>query len=192
MEGAAKARRIVLHFRMNLQQTIGRLSERYQIGAEAVEALAQAMQHSGGRLAQFNHPDLGGYGQWMPGMTQIGDMFNETLKAKVRAALADLSAGLVRDGDVLPGPAAAPRPAAPWWPADLGMPAAAGGQNGMDYACFPDRHRLALRRNGGAAVLYDTGGKRLTGVAQAQGGVQSLTLTGPDGPVDLRDLTPLA
>ncbi len=81
---------------MNLQQTIGRLSERYQVSAEAVETLARAMQRSGGRLAQFDHPELGGYGQWMPGMTQLGDMFNRPLRERVEDLCRDLSAALDR------------------------------------------------------------------------------------------------
>jgi hypothetical protein len=81
---------------MNLQQTIGRLSERYGVSAEAVETLAQALERSGGRTVQFNHPDLGGYGQWMPGMIQIGDMFNHRLKARVEGLCNDLSEALSR------------------------------------------------------------------------------------------------
>ena len=82
---------------MNFQQTIGRLSERYQVSAEAVETLARAMQRSGGKLAQFNHPELGGYGQWMPGMTQIGDMFNRPLRDRVESLCHDLSAALTSE-----------------------------------------------------------------------------------------------
>lgn len=171
---------------------VGDVAARHGLSRDAVRALADALAHRSGG-AQWSHPDLGGMGQWTRGgMLQIGDMFNETLKAKVRAALADLTAGIAQDGATRPEPAAPLQADAPWWPADLGAPAATGGQNGMDYACFPERHRLALRRNGGSAVLYDTRGKRLTGVAQSQGGTPSLTLTGPDGPVDVRDLTPLA
>ena len=82
---------------MNLQQTIGRLSERYQVSADAVETLALALQRSGGRLAQFNHAELGGYGQWMPGMTQIGDMFNRPLLDRVENLCHDLSSALTGD-----------------------------------------------------------------------------------------------
>ncbi len=160
---------------------------RHGLSPGAVRALADALARGAGG-AQWSHPDLGGMGQWTRGgMLQIGDMFNEALKARIGAALAELSAAPRRDGP--PRPGASPRAGEPWWPADLGVPSAAGGQNGTDYACFPDRHRLALRRQGGAPVLYDTGSRRVTGVAQ--GGSWSLTLTGPDGPVDLRDLTPV-
>ena len=79
---------------MNLQQTIGRISERHQVSAEAVATLAEAMRRGGNRMAQFSHPELGGYGQWLPGMTQIGDMFNRELRARVERLCADLSKAL--------------------------------------------------------------------------------------------------
>ena len=86
--------KIVLFFPMNLQQTIGRLSERYQVSAEAVSTLAEAMRRGGNRMAQFSHPDLGGHGQWLPGMTQIGDMFNRELRHRVEGLCADLSSAM--------------------------------------------------------------------------------------------------
>ena len=79
---------------MNLQQTIGRLSERYDVSTEAVAMLAEAMRRGGNRMAQFSHPELGGYGQWLPGMTQIGDMFNRELRARVEHLCVDLSKAL--------------------------------------------------------------------------------------------------
>ena len=46
--------------------------------------LLQALLNSKGTMAQFDHRELGGAGQWMPGgMTMVGDMFNHGLKAKV-------------------------------------------------------------------------------------------------------------
>ena len=64
---------------MNLDVLIGQLSERYAVSEDAVRPLRRALERGGGRLAQFSHPELGGYGLWMPGMTQIGDMFNHEL-----------------------------------------------------------------------------------------------------------------
>jgi hypothetical protein len=52
---------------------MGHLAERYRVSEEAVRVLRRALERGGGRLAQFSHPELGGYGQWMPGMTQIGE-----------------------------------------------------------------------------------------------------------------------
>jgi hypothetical protein len=43
-------------------------------------------------MAQFNHHELGGAGQWMPGgMTMVGDMFNHGLKVKVDGLCSELS-----------------------------------------------------------------------------------------------------
>jgi hypothetical protein len=50
---------------------------------------------SNGRMAQFNHPEFGGYGQWMSGgMTMVSDMFNNHLKGRVDSLCGEL-AGLV-------------------------------------------------------------------------------------------------
>lgn len=50
-----------------------------------------------GSQAQFNHPELGGLGQWSRGgMLMIGDMFNNGLKARVDALASDLSVLLDR------------------------------------------------------------------------------------------------
>ena len=84
---------------MNLQQTIGALAERYHVSGEAVTELAEAMQLGGNRMAQFSHPELGGRGQWLPGMTQIGDMFNRELRARVEGLCADLSRALEDDDE---------------------------------------------------------------------------------------------
>src|ERR1700739_3430511 len=54
--------------------------------------LLQALMNSNGTMAQFDHRELGGAGQWMPGgMTMVGDMFNHGLKAKVDGLCSELS-----------------------------------------------------------------------------------------------------
>src|SRR6516225_11476668 len=54
--------------------------------------LLQALLNSKGTMAQFDHRELGGAGQWMPGgMTMVGDMFNHGLKAKVDGLCSELS-----------------------------------------------------------------------------------------------------
>ena len=73
-----------------------------------------------------------------------------------------------------------------WWPDDLGDPASSGGQDGVRYAFFPDRRRLAVERDGAVAV-YDSGDHRITGVSQAGGG-GALTLAGRHGEVALDQL----
>ena len=68
------------------------IAERNAVSLSAVEHLLQAMESSHGSLAQFNHPDLGGMGQWSKGgMLMIGDMFNDKLKAKVAAICAEVA-----------------------------------------------------------------------------------------------------
>src|SRR5258708_23970702 len=54
--------------------------------------LLEALLNSKGTMAQFEHRELGGGGQWMPGgMTMVGDMFNHGLKAKVDGLCSELS-----------------------------------------------------------------------------------------------------
>jgi hypothetical protein len=43
-------------------------------------------------MAQFSHPDFGGMSQWSPGMTMVGDIFNNSLKAKLDALCTELAA----------------------------------------------------------------------------------------------------
>lgn len=76
---------------MNVDQFMGHLAERYRVSEEAVRVLRRALERGGGRLAQFSHPELGGYGQWMPGMTQIGDMFNYELRDRVERLCQELT-----------------------------------------------------------------------------------------------------
>jgi hypothetical protein len=136
-------------------------------------------------MAQFNHPELGGMGQWAAGgMIMIGDMFNNGLKARVDALCRDLAAA--------PGPVPAaaeqqPRQTGHWWPGDLGTPSATGAQNEMRYACFPDRRRLAVMRDGHVRV-YDTGDHRIGGFSQQQSSSQHLSFTSQNGSVQLENL----
>lgn len=71
-----------------------------------------------------------------------------------------------------------------WWPEDLGQPASSGGQGGVQYAFFPDRRRLAIRRDG-AVTLYDSGEHRISGVSQEGGGDGAPVFTTQDGEVAL-------
>jgi hypothetical protein len=66
------------------QQRVTELAQRYGVSTEAVVTLLQALTHGHGTMAQFDHPEFGGRGQWMPGgMVMVGDMFNQALKATV-------------------------------------------------------------------------------------------------------------
>jgi len=176
-------------------QAIAEIAHRHGLSPGAAETLYEALRRSGGGQAQFSHPDLGGMGQWSRGgMTQIGDMFNTALKARVDAACRDLAA-LAAEGGRFQRQVQGADDAAfdrdiqsgntgPWWPGDLGAPSSSGAQNDMRYACFPDRRRLVIEKNGRVTV-YDTGDHRLTGFSQQQSHGQDLAFSGPDGTVGI-------
>ncbi len=64
-----------------------------------------AVLNGNGSMAQFNHPEFGGSGQWMKGgMLMLGDMFNYSLKGSIDALCSERSQilaeqpGLLRSG----------------------------------------------------------------------------------------------
>ena len=51
-----------------------------------------AVHNGNGSMAQFNHPDFGGCGQWMQGgMTMVSDLFNNQLKYRVDSVCNDIA-----------------------------------------------------------------------------------------------------
>lgn len=178
-------------------EIVSTLAERHNIPEDAVRSLLDALRRSGGGMAQFNHPALGGFGQWSSGMIMIGDMFNDRLKATVAALAADLAAYVRAE----PPQASAAQTevsyrssesnTTTWWPAELGAPASAGSQNGMRYAIFPSKQRLAIDDNG-QIMLFDTADHLISGVGQAQGGGSTLTFTSQHGTVRVGDLKKIA
>jgi hypothetical protein len=176
--------------------SINELAAQYQVSPGAIEELIRALRAGGGQ-AQFNHPDLGGMGQWAGGdMIMIGDMFNHGLKDRVAKLcqtmarhLDDFSESVgVRSGTP-PNPFEKTGEYLPtnWWPSRLGRPSSAGSQNNMRYACFPQIHRLAIERDG-ELTIYDTGTHRLSGFSQQQSTTQSLSFISQNGSVRLDDL----
>jgi hypothetical protein len=68
------------------------LARRHGVASDAVTALLRALELGNGAQAQFNHPDLGGMGQWSQGgMIMIGDMFNQGLKHRVDALCREIA-----------------------------------------------------------------------------------------------------
>ena len=134
--------------------------------------MLEAVRLGNGTMAQFSHPELGGRGQWMAGgMTMVGDMFDNALKARVDALCGEL-AQLLTTTSVFPASAtgaASTFTSANWWPAELGVPSATGAQNDARYAIFPGTRRLAIQING-VTRIFDTGEHRIGGVQQQQGG----------------------
>ncbi|MGO4855461.1 SHOCT domain-containing protein [Phaeovulum sp. W22_SRMD_FR3] len=174
------------------------IAGRYGVSVNAVETLLAAVSAGNGMQAQFNHPELGGMGQWSSGgMTMVGDMFNNGLKATVAGLCAELSYAL-GGGAAIFMPLASGQSGGGFgtgfggfsqsaWPAELGQPASSGGQNNMRYAVFPDSRRLAID-TGGRIEIFDTGDHWISGVSQQQGGDQSLSFTSQYGTVRVHDL----
>ncbi|MFY0635029.1 MAG: SHOCT domain-containing protein [Vannielia sp.] len=189
------------------------IAARHGVSPGAAEALLFALVQGQGTQAQFNHPELGGMGQWSQGgMTMVGDMFNNALKAQVDALCNDLSALLRQSGTFRPVAAqsqsqsqspgqyqgqgtslfvAGSGAVQSGWPEELGAPSSAGAQNNMRYAVFPATRRLAIEL-GGKITVYDTGDHAISGVGQQQSGDQSLTFTSQHGLVRLADLKEVA
>jgi putative oligomerization/nucleic acid binding protein len=191
------------------EKLIEDIARRHQVSVDAVKAMLEALVRGGGTMAQFSHPEFGGSGQWLAGgMTMVGDMFNNALKAKVDGLASELSALLANEpasGAVF-APAfqsqsqsgagssgasifagSASQRVSDWWPVDLGAPASVGAQNETRYAYFPEKRRLALYR-GGRVEILDTGEHVISGFGQQQGGGDSLTLSSQLGTVTLDKL----
>jgi hypothetical protein len=176
-------------------------ANRHGVSPEAAGALLGALAQGHGRQAQFNHPELGGMGQWSQGgMIMIGDMFNSGLKARVDALCSELAGFLRREppANVEAGGfqahaggvslfVAGAGAAGQWWPAELGSPASTGAQNDLQYAYFPGSRRLAIHEDGRLRV-YDAGEHRISGFSQQQSSDRSLTFTSQYGLVRVADL----
>jgi hypothetical protein len=169
---------------------------------DAVASMMRSITRGGGRMAQFDHPEFGGAGQWMRGgMLMIGDFANHDLHARVARlceAVAEAVAsrpsreatGFIQRQTQAVGDAAHfddQRAAGAWWPASLGVPDTSGLQDGMRYAWFADARRLVIDRDG-VLTTYDTGDHRIAGVSQQQGARRTLEFASQGGPVDLADL----
>lgn len=182
------------------------LAEQYKIGANAVKMMLDAVANGGGGMAQFNVPEFGGNGHWMRGgITMIGDMFNNSMKATVDSLCTELS-NLMQAQAKLFAPAAQPQSQGlgsssgsatafssqswsySWWPEELGNPSTTGAQNAVRYAYFPEIRRLAIDFSGNVEV-YDTTGFAIQGFNQQQAGdLGSLTFLSNRGPVRLNSL----
>ncbi|MFI3137633.1 MAG: SHOCT domain-containing protein [Methylococcaceae bacterium] len=88
------------------QQIINNLAQRYNFSPDAVFTMLTSIINGNGSMAQFNHPEFGGSGQWMKGgMIMLGDMFNNYLKNSVAGLCQELSnlianqPGLIQSGN---------------------------------------------------------------------------------------------
>jgi len=169
------------------QNMVNAMAYRHNTSSDAVYHLLCAIAAGGGTQAQFNHPDLGGMGQWQQGgMIMVGDMFNQGLKYRVDALCNDLSGALATSWPFVPAQNNAGGYGSRW-PAELGAPSSSGSQNDTHYAVFPATRRLAIDQYG-QITIYDTLDHQIGGVSQQQSGDQSLTFTSQYGLVRLFDL----
>ena len=195
------------------QQLVAGIASRHGFSTDAVTHMLFAVRNGNGSMAQFNHPEFGGGGQWMRGgMTMVGDMFNNALKGRVDSLCDELAGvlasqpGLLHTGSFqsqsqggsghqtqtaggVMGQSSLfiPDPAANWWPAELGSPNATGAQNNVKYAYFANARRLAVE-TGGSCWVYDTLDHQIGGFSQQQGGSSSITFTSQYGTVNLSHL----
>jgi len=185
------------------QKVVAEIAARHGISVDAATHMLLAVSAGHGTQAQFNHPDLGGMGQWSQGgMTMVGDMFNNGLRARVDSLCTEISE-IVQNHSLFAAPISSQSQSqgtgqgvsgvslfveeATDWPLELGQPASVGAQNDVRYAYFPDKRRLAIKI-GGRTKVYDTGDHRIGGFGQAQGGGQSLSFTSQLGLVRVADL----
>ncbi|MGH8499531.1 MAG: SHOCT domain-containing protein [Methylococcales bacterium] len=195
------------------QRIVAEVAQRHGFSQDAVSHMLFAVLNGNGSMAQFNHYEFGGSGQWMQGgMLMLGDMFNHALKGRVDSLCYEISTilarqpGLLRSGsfqsqtqsggarqDQVSGSPLGqstlfiPDPKTNWWPSELGSPNASGSQNNVQYAYFAGARRLAVK-TGGEVWVYDTQNHQIGGFSQQQGGVGSIGFSSQFGNVDLSSL----
>ena len=103
------------------QQAITAISQRHGFSVDAVMSMLDAVVRGNGSMAQFNHGEFAGSGQWMRGgMTMVSDMFNNYLKGRVDGLCSELSnlvanqPGLMQAGSFQSQSQGAPTPAVSW------------------------------------------------------------------------------
>jgi hypothetical protein len=84
------------------QQIIDGIARRYGYSTDAVLSMLQSVINGNGSMAQFNHPEFSGSGQWMRGgMTMVSDMFNNNLKGSINNLCSELSQLVAAQPDLL-------------------------------------------------------------------------------------------
>ena len=197
------------------QQAITSIAQRHGFSVDAVMSMLDAVVRGNGSMAQFNHGEFAGSGQWMRGgMTMVSDMFNNYLKGRVDGLCSELSnlvanqPGLLQAGSFQSQTQGAPTPAvswgasggehapsgnlfAPpppdWWGPSLRHPNSTGAQNGARYAYFAQARRLAVEV-GGTVTIYDTLDHQIGGFSQQQSSDGTMSCSSQYGTVSLGSL----
>ena len=199
------------------QQTIDNIAQRHGFSSNAVLSMLESVINGNGSMAQFNHPEFSGSGQWMSGgMTMVSDMFNNYLKGRVNNLCSELAQLVANQPDLLrsgsfqsqsqndqqqsnysgqyssnnPTPSASlfvAGTSSDWWPSDLRWPNSTGAQNGVRYAYFAQARRLVIEVNGRVTV-YDTLDHQIGGFSQQQSYGGSLSFSSQYGLIDVGSL----
>ena len=162
------------------RQSLEDIGRRHGFTVEAAQAMADAVRRGNGTMAQFDHPEFSGSGQWMRSSVNDGV---EHVRPQPQVARVGARRGRVglaveaacpvgarrrrRAGSRIPavgpfrrlGQLVARRAVEP-------APARAR-QNNQRYAYFPDQRRLVVDI-GGEMSVYDTQDHRIGGVSQQQ------------------------
>lgn len=84
-------------------KVVNELAQHYGFSQEAVIHMMFAMLRGQGGMAQFNHPEFAGSGQWMRGgMLMLADMFNHSLKARVEGLCQAIAGQLASQPELFP------------------------------------------------------------------------------------------
>jgi len=84
------------------QQTLNDIALRHGFSFDATLSMLESVINGNGSMAQFNHPEFSGSGQWMRGgMTMVSDMFNNYLKGRVDNLCSELSNLIANQPDLL-------------------------------------------------------------------------------------------
>ena len=84
------------------QRVVQDLAQKHGFSNDATTHMLFAVLNGNGTMAQFNHPEFAGSGQWMQGgMLMLGDMFNNALKSRVDSLCWDISNQLAQQPGLL-------------------------------------------------------------------------------------------
>jgi hypothetical protein len=77
-------------------------TQRHGFSTDAVMSMLESVIRGNSSMAQFDHPEFGGSGQWMlGGMTMVSDMFNSSLKGQVHGLCSELSRLIANQPDLI-------------------------------------------------------------------------------------------
>ena len=150
-------------------------------------------------MAQFSHADFGGMSQWSPGMTMVGDMFNNDLKSKLDFICTELASHIAEASSELVNDDRPDAAEVSYRSAGAQRPMVARRSRNSEFRGCAERpalrrlsetKRLAIQ-DGRQIVVYDTGDHKIFAVAQAQSRDQTLTFTSQTGLVRVSELPKL-